>query len=134
LWLQVIEEFATYWLYQYIEISSSHWQCHQVIDEKISNKIVVSDDESESHNYSAWKSSDLLIMLIYWKELNLSSLLDIKSYIYLRERLKVHENDQNAFSTINQNHALNNYDCTFILIIYSMFTWHKSNQEQNKVI
>ncbi len=40
-WLQVIEEFAIHWLRQYIETSSSHQQCHQVIDEKISNKIVI---------------------------------------------------------------------------------------------
>ncbi len=40
-WLQVIEEFAIHWLRQYIETSSSHQQCHQVIDEKILNKIVI---------------------------------------------------------------------------------------------
>ncbi len=44
----------------------------------------------------AWRSNDLLITLIYWKSLNLSSLLDVKSYIYLREKSRVHENDQNA--------------------------------------
>ncbi len=43
----------------------------------------------------AWKSSDLSITLIYWKDLNSSSLLDVKSYIYLREKLKVHKNNQN---------------------------------------
>ena len=39
-WLQVIEEFATRWSRRYTETSSSHRQYHQVIDEKISVKIV----------------------------------------------------------------------------------------------
>ncbi len=117
-----------------IETSSSNQQCHQVIDEKISDKIIISNDESESRDYSVQRSNDSLIMLIYWKNLSLSSLLDVRSYIYLCEKLRTHENDQNAFSTIDQNHASNDYDCTFILIIYSMSTWHKSNQEQNKII
>ncbi len=117
-----------------IEMSSSHWQYHQVIDKKISDRIIISDDEFESRNYSAQRSSDSLIMLIYWESLNSSFLLDVKSYIYLHKELKTHENDQNAFSTIDQNHELNDCDYTFILTIYSMFTWHKSNQEQNKVI
>jgi len=34
-------------------MSSSHQQYHQVIDEKISDKIVISDDEFESRDYSA---------------------------------------------------------------------------------
>ena len=117
-----------------IETSSSNQQCHQVIDEKISDKIIISNDESESRDYSVQRSNDSLIMLIYWKNLSSSSLLDVRSYIYLCEKLRTHENDQNAFSTIDQNHASNDYDCTFILIIYSMSTWHKSNQEQNKII
>jgi len=117
-----------------IEMSSSHQQCHQVIDEKISDKIIISDNEFENHDYNAWKSSDLLITLIYWKSLSLSFLLDIRSYIYLCEKLRTHKNNQNAFFTIDQNHALNDCDCTFILTIYSMFTWHKSNQEQNRII
>jgi len=37
----VVEEFATRQLRQYTEMSSSHQQCYQVIDEKISDKIVV---------------------------------------------------------------------------------------------
>jgi len=36
-----------------IETSSSHQQYHQVIDEKISDKIVVSNDEFENHDYNA---------------------------------------------------------------------------------
>ncbi len=117
-----------------IETSSSHQQCCRVIDEKISDKIVISSDESESHDYSARRSSNLLIMLIYWESLNSSSLLDVKSYIYLHEKSRTHENDQNTFSTIDQSHALNDCDCTFILTIYSTSTWHKSNQEQNRII
>jgi len=134
LWLQVIEEVMTHWLRWYTETSSSHRQCYQVIDEKISDRIIISDDESESRDYSARRSSDLLITLIYWESLNSSSLLDVKSYIYLREKLRTHENDQNAFFTIDQSHASNDCDCTFILTIYSMSTWHKLNQEQNRII
>ncbi len=48
-----------------IETSSSYQQCYQVIDEKILDKIVISDDEFESRDYNAWRSSDSLIMLIY---------------------------------------------------------------------
>jgi len=117
-----------------IETSSSHQQYHQVIDEKISNKIVISNDESESHDYSAWRSSDSLIMLIYWESLNSSFLLDIKSYIYLREKSRAHENDQNALFTIDQSHASNDCNRTFILTIYLTSTWHKSNQEKKRII
>ncbi len=117
-----------------IKTSSLHRQCHQVIDEKISDRIVISDNESESRDYSAWRSSDSLITLIYWESLNSSSLLNVRSYIYLREELRVHENDQNVFSTIDQSHASNDCDCTSILTIYSTSTWHKSNQEKIRVI
>jgi len=117
-----------------IEMSSSHQQYHQVINEKISDKIIVSNDEFENHDYNVWRSSDSSITLIYWESLNSFSLLDVKSYIYLREKLRVHENDQNAFFTIDQNYALNDCNYTFILTIYSTFTWHKLNQEQNRII
>jgi len=130
----VIEEFATCRLHRYAETSSSHQQCHRVIDEKISDRIVVSDDEFESRDYSVWRSSDSSITLIYWKDLSSSSLLDVKSYIYLHEKSKAHENDQNAFSTIDQNHASNDCDCTSILTIYSTSTWHKSNQKKKRII
>jgi len=117
-----------------IKTSLSHQQYHQVIDEKVSDKIVVSNDESESCNYNAWRSSDLLIMLIYWEDLNSSSLLDVKSCICLREKSKAHKNDQNTFFIIDQSYALNDCDCTSILTIYLTFMWHKLNQKQNKVI
>ncbi len=55
LWLQVIEELMTRWLRQYTESSSSHWQCCWVIDEKISDRIVDSDDESWVHDYICLK-------------------------------------------------------------------------------
>ncbi len=45
-------------------------------------------------------------MLIYWKNLNSSSLLDIKSYIYLREKLRAQKNDQNAFFSIDQSQII----------------------------
>ncbi len=114
-----------------IETSSSHWQCHQVIDEKISDRIVISS--IERRDYSARRSSDSLIMLIYWESLSSFSLLDIKSFIYSHEKLRAQENDQNAFSFINQSQTSNDYDCTFILTIHSTFTWHKSNQEKKRI-
>ncbi len=85
---------------------------------------------------NTWRdfSMNSSITLIYWEDLNSSSLLDVKSYICLREKLRAHENNQNAFSTIDQSHALNDCDCTSILTIYSTSTWHKSNQEKKKVI
>ncbi len=55
LWLQVIEEVMIHWSRQYTKTSSLHQQCHQVIDEKISDKIVISDDESENQDYMCLK-------------------------------------------------------------------------------
>ncbi len=82
----------------------------------------------------AWRSSDLLITLIYWESLNSSSLLDVKSYIYLREKLRAQKSDQNAFSSIDQSQTSNDCNHMFILTIYSTFTWHKSNQEKKRII
>ncbi len=113
-------------------MSSSHQQCHQVIDEKISDRIIISS--IESRDYSAQRSSDSLITLIYWKNLNSSSLLDIKSFIYSHEKSRTQENNQNAFSFIDQSQTLNDYDCTFILTIHSTSTWYKLNQEKKRVI
>ncbi len=39
-WRQVVEEFVTHWSRQYTETSSSHQQYHQVIDEKILDRII----------------------------------------------------------------------------------------------
>ena len=114
-----------------IEMSSSHRQYYWVIDEKISDRIVISS--IERRDYSAWRSSDSLITLIYWKSLSSSSLLDIKSFIYSREKSKAQENDQNAFSFINQSQTLNDCDCMSILTIHSTFTWYKSNQEKKRI-
>ena len=82
----------------------------------------------------ARRSSDSSIMLIFWEDLNSSSLLDIKSYIYLREKSRAQESDQNAFSSIDQSQTSNDCDRTSILTIYSTSTWHKSNQEKKRVI
>jgi len=82
----------------------------------------------------ARRSSDSSIMLIFWEDLNSSSLLDIKSYIYLREKSRAQESDQNAFSFIDQSQTSNDCDRTSILTIYSTSTWHKSNQEKKRVI
>ncbi len=64
--------------------------------------------------------------------MSLSSLLDVKSYIYLCEKLRAWENDQNTFSSIDQSQKLNDCNCTFILTIHLMFTWLKSNQKKKK--
>ena len=114
-----------------IETSSSHRQCCWVIDEKISGKIVILS--IERRDYSAQRSSDLLIMLIYWESLSSPSLLDVKSFIYSHEKLRVQENNQNAFFFIDQSQTSNDCDCTFILTIHSTSTWHKSNQEKKRV-
>ncbi len=90
--------------------------------------------QSESRDYSVWRSSDSSITLIYWKSLNSSSLLDIKSYICLREKLRAQKNDQNAFSSINQSQSSNDCDRTFILTIHSTSTWHKLSQEKKRVV
>jgi len=103
LWLQVIEELMTRWLRWYTETSSSHRQCRWVIDEKISDRIVNSDEKSWVDTTCDRRSSDSSIMLIYWRDLSSSSLLNVKSCIYLREKSRAHENDQNAFSTIDQS-------------------------------
>ncbi len=44
-----------HWSRQYTETSSSHQQCCQVIDEKISDRIIISNDESENHDYMCSK-------------------------------------------------------------------------------
>jgi hypothetical protein len=82
----------------------------------------------------AWRSSDSSITLIYWKSLNSSSLLDVKSYIYLREKSRAQESNQNTFSSIDQSQTLNDCDHMSILTIYSTSTWHKSNQEKKRII
>ena len=55
LWLQVIEELMICQLHRYTETSSSHRQCHQVINEKISDRIDESDDESWVCDYMCLK-------------------------------------------------------------------------------
>jgi len=55
LWLQVIKELMTRWLRRYIETSSSYRQCCRVIDEKISDRIVDSDDEFWVRDYMCSK-------------------------------------------------------------------------------
>ena len=55
LWLQVIKEVMIHWSHQYTETFSSHWQYHQVIDEKILDRIMISNDESENWNYMCLK-------------------------------------------------------------------------------
>ncbi len=55
LWLQVIKRVMTYRLHQYTETSLSHRQCCQVINEKILDRIVISDDESENQDYMCSK-------------------------------------------------------------------------------
>ncbi len=55
LWLQVIEEMIIHWSSRYTEMSSSHQQCCWIIDEKISDRIVISNDEFENRDYMCSK-------------------------------------------------------------------------------
>ena len=55
LWLQVIKEMMTRQSRWYIETSLSHWQCRWVIDEKISDRINESNDESWVCDYICLK-------------------------------------------------------------------------------
>ena len=55
LWLQVIEEMIIHWSSRYSEMSSSHRQCRWIIDEKISDRIVISNDEFENRDYMCSK-------------------------------------------------------------------------------
>ncbi len=82
----------------------------------------------------ARRSSDSSITLVYWGGLSSPSLLDVRSYIYLRGKLRAQESDQNTFSSIDQSQTSNDCDCTSILTIYSTSTWHKSNQEKERII
>ncbi len=114
-----------------IETSSSHRQCRRVIDGKISGRIVVSS--IERRDYSARRSSDSSITLVYWEGLSSPSLLDVKSFIYSRGKSRAQENDQNAFSFIDQSQTSNDCDRTPILTVHSTSTWHKPNQEKERV-
>ncbi len=111
---------------------SLHQQYHWVINEKISDRIVILS--IKRRDYNVQRSSDLSITLIYWENLNSSFLLDIKSFIYLHEKLRVQKNNQNAFFFIDQSQTSKNCDHMFILTIHSMSMWHKSNQKKKRVI
>ena len=82
----------------------------------------------------ARRSSDPSVTLVYWEGLSPPSLLDARSYIYLRGKSRAQESDQNAFSSIDQSQTSNDCDRTPILTIYSTSTWHKSNQEKERII
>ncbi len=82
----------------------------------------------------ARRSSDPSITLVYWRGLSPPSLLDVKSYIYLRGKSRAQESDQNASSSIDQSQTSNDCNRTPILTIYSTSTWHKPNQEKERII
>jgi len=65
-----------------------------------------------SHHDFLSKSNDLYVF----------SSCDVKSFIYLCEKSRVQENDQNTFFFIDQSQTLNDYNCTFILTIHSTST------------
>jgi hypothetical protein len=99
---------------RYTGTSSPHRQCRRVIDGKIPGRIVVPGDEPESRDYSARRSSDPSVTLVYWGGLSPPSLLDAKSYIYLRGKSRAQEDDQNASSSIDQSQTSNDCDRTTI--------------------
>ena len=81
----------------------------------------------------ARRSSDPSVTLIYWGGLSPPSLLDAKSFIYLRGKSRAQEDDQNASSSIDQSQTSNDCDRTPILTIHPTSTWHKPNQEKERV-
>ncbi len=131
-WLQVIEEFATHQLRQYIETSSLHQQCHQVIDEKISDRIVnlslrvmTTMLEEVVTRWSCWYTEKTWAHLLYLMSSHIS--------IYMKnwERRRTIRTHSSLSIRVK---SFNNCDCTSILTIHSTSTWHKSNQEKERII
>jgi len=131
-WLQVIEEFATHWSCWYTETSSSHQQCHQVINEKISDrivdfslKVVITMLEEIVIHWSRWYTEATWTHLLYLTSSHIS--IYMKNW-ECRRMIRTHS------SLLIRVKSSNDCDCTFILTIHSTSTWHKSNQEKKRII
>ncbi len=128
----MIEEFAIHWLHRYTEMSSSHWEYHWVIDEKISDRIVnlslrivtiVLKEVVTS--WSRWYTERVWTHLLYLTSSHISIYVKnwecrriIRMYSFLLIKVK----------------SFNDCNCTFILIIHSTSAQHKSNQEKKRII
>ena len=115
----MIEEFATRRLRRYTETSLSHWQCRWVIDEKISDRIVVLSLrvvttvlEEVVTRRSRWYTERAWAHLLY--------LTSSHSSIYVKNR---------ELKKTIRTHSLSLIKVT----IHSTSTWHKLNQEKERV-
>ncbi len=131
-WLQVIDEFAIHQLCWYTETSSSHQQCHQVIDEKISNKIVdlslrvmITMLEEVVTRWSCWYIKRTWTHLLYLTSSHIS--------IYMKNWERRRMIRTHSFLLIKVK-SFNDCNCIFTLTIHSTFAWHKSNQEKKIII
>ncbi len=131
-WLQVIEEFAIHQSCQYIETSLSHQQYHQVINEKISDKIVdfslrvvITMLEEVVTCWSCWYIERTWTHLLY--------LMSSHIFIYVKnwERRRMIRTHSSLLIRVK---SFNDCNCMFILTIYSTSMWHKSNQEKKRII
>jgi len=73
---------------RYTGTSSPHRQCRRVIDGKIPGRIVVPGDEPESRDYSARRSSDPSVTLIYWGGLEPTFFTQRQVYVENREHMR----------------------------------------------
>ena len=83
------------------------------------------------------RSSDSSTALIYWENLSSPSLLNVKSCVYLREKSRVHENDQDCSSrshSLLSIRAKHRTTATARLYQQSIQRLRDTSQEQNRVI
>ncbi len=118
-WLQVVEEFATHWLHWYTETSSSHQQCHWVIDEKISDrivdlslKVVITVLKKVVTCWSRWYIEKTWAHLFYLTSSHIS--IYVKNW-ERRRMIRMHS------SLSIRVKSSNDCDCMFILTIHSTF-------------
>ncbi len=117
---------------KYTEMSSSHWQCYQVIDEKISDKIVnlslrvvITMLEEVVTRWSCWYTERAWTHLFYLTSSHIS--IYVKNW-ECRRMIRMHS------SLSIRVKSSNDCDYTFILTIHSTSTWHKSNQKKKRII
>ncbi len=111
-------------------MSLSHQQCHWVIDEKISDRIINSDDEFQVHTTCDQRSSDSSIMLIYWESLNSFSLLNIKSCIYIKDWKYMRIIRMHSLLLIKAKHQIIAIACLYQQFIQCL---HDINQFKSRI-
>ncbi len=131
-WLQVIEEFAIRRSRRYTETSSSHRRCRRVIDEKISDRIVdlslrivTTVLKEVVTRRSRWYTERAWAHLLYLTSSHIS--IYVKNW-ERRRMIRTHS------SLLIRVKSFNDCDRTSILTIHSTSTWHKSNQEKERII